>query len=131
MTLKHTLQFAGIMALMLVTAIIITTSYSARASSPQGTQTLVATSSSPTVTTTASLVFATSTCTARVISTGQSAVRITFSDVQGRRATSAIGHWQPASTTVIYDATQVGCDAVYVYSLSSQTIDVSESGGYR
>lgn len=87
----------------------------------------VATTSNPTVNTTASLVFATSTCGARIISTTASPIMITFSDNQGSVPTGTFGMLQAASTTVNYDNGQYGCAAVRVYSFVSGPITVMES----
>lgn len=87
----------------------------------------IATSSNPTVDTTARLLFATSSCTARTITTYASPVMLTFTDNPGRVPSAIYGHLQAASTTVVYDATQVGCGAVRIYSFTSQAITVSEA----
>lgn len=87
----------------------------------------VATTSNPTVNTTASLVFATSSCVARVISTTASPIMMTFTDAQGKVPTATFGVLQPASTTVSYDASQYGCGAVRIYSFVSGAITVQEA----
>lgn len=87
----------------------------------------VATTSNPTVTTSASLVFATSTCAARTISTVASPIMITFTDAQGKVPTATFGVLQAASTTVAYDASQYGCGAVRIYSFVSSAITVQEA----
>lgn len=98
------------------------------ASAPSGLQSTVATSSNPTVTSTASLVFATSSqCASRVVSTQGSAIMITFSDNQGKVPTGTFGHVQPASTTVAYDGGLYGCNAVRIFSYASQAITVTET----
>lgn len=98
-------------------------------SAPSGLPATVATSSNPAVSTSASLLFATSsaTCAARIISTNGDAIRLYFSDAKGQRPTNALGHLQLASTTQVYDGGQYGCNAVYVYSYSAQTITVTET----
>lgn len=102
--------------------------YKAHASAPSGLPATVATTSQQALTTTASLVFATSTCAARVVSTtGTSGIMLGFSDKQGFVPTGNVGHWQPASTTVAYDSGQYGCGAVRIYSFVAQTITVSET----
>lgn len=124
--------------LLLITAILLVCAYSlgtqikfAGASAPSGlpAQTINATSSNPTVTTTASLVFATSSqCSARIVTTpGTSAIMLTFSDNQGKTPTALYGHLQAASTTVAYDSGLYGCGAVKVYSFASQAISVTET----
>lgn len=87
----------------------------------------VATTSNPTVNTTPSLVFATSTCGARVISTTASPIMITFSDVQGSVPSATFGTYQAASTTVTYGNGSFGCGAYRVYSFVAGTITVMES----
>ena len=87
----------------------------------------MATTSPAAVTSTASLVFATSTCSSRVITTAASDINITFTDVQGLTPTALLGHVQRASTTVAYDAGLYGCGAVKIYSYASQTLTVSEA----
>lgn len=87
----------------------------------------VATSSNPTVGTTATLVFATSTCASRIVTTVASPVMITFSDRIGQTPTGAFGHLQAASSTVSYDASEYGCGAIKMYGFVSSAITVSES----
>lgn len=92
-----------------------------------GVQATIATSSNPTVGTTALTVFATSTCAARTISTGPAPIMMTFSNWAGQTPTPTFGHFQGASTTVTYDGGEVGCGLFKVYSFGTQTITVSES----
>ncbi len=88
----------------------------------------VATTSVNGVTTTASLVYGSTTaCTARIISTGASPIMIGFTDKQGFVPTGLQGHLQPASTTVAYDSSQYGCNAVRIYSFVAQNITVSQT----
>lgn len=87
----------------------------------------LATSSISVVGTTASRVFATSTCTSRIITTAAKPVMLTFSDLNGYTPTGAFGHLQAASTTVSYDSGLYGCDAVKIFGFDSNTtITVSE-----
>lgn len=97
------------------------------ASAPVGLPTTVATTSNPTIGTTASLLFATSTCDARIITTVASPIMLTFSDVQGKVPTGVFGHLQAASTTVVYDSGQYGCNAVRAYGFVSSAITVTET----
>lgn len=100
------------------------------ASAPSGLPSQVATSTlGYPVGTTQSLLFATSTCNARIITTRTQPVMLTFSDIQGLVPTAVKGHLQVASTTVVYDSGQYGCDTVRVISatLTTDTISVSES----
>lgn len=87
----------------------------------------VATTSLNAVTSTASVVFATSSCVSRIISTQASGIMIGFTDKQGFVPSGTQGFWQPASTTVSYDASQFGCGAVRIYSGTTQNITVSEA----
>lgn len=87
----------------------------------------VATTSVATVTTTASTIFATSTCGARVITTTASPIMLTFSDNQGAVPTGAFGTLQAASTTVAYSNSLYGCGAYKAYSFVSGPITVMES----
>lgn len=105
----------------------------AKASANPGMRTLVATTSNPAVSATAALVFASSTCTARIITTYASPIMITFSDSAGVGGgpTGTFGHLQAASTSILYDAGQYGCDAVRIYSFASQNITVSEERDAR
>lgn len=75
----------------------------------------------------------TSQCDARVISTrGDSAIMIAFGeypDVPGNLSSTTLsgsfGHLQLASTTVVYDGGQYGCDNWYAFGFSTTTITVS------
>jgi len=96
-----------------------------RASTPPGIAATIATSSNPVVGTTAVVVFATSSCAARIVTTVASPVMITFSD--DKTPTALFGHLQPASTTVAYDASQYGCGQTKMYGFVSSAITVSES----
>lgn len=97
-----------------------------QASAIPGLQATVATSSNPAVDTTARILFASSTCAARVVTTYASPVMLTFAD-RGLAPTATYGHLQAASTTVAYDSGQFGCGQVKVYSFTAQSITVSES----
>lgn len=87
----------------------------------------VATTSNPTVGTTPLLLFATSTCGVRIISTTASPIMLTFSDVQGSIPTATFGTLQAASTTVVYDNGQYGCGAYRAYAFVSGAITIMES----
>lgn len=99
----------------------------ARAADTNQNPATVATTSVNTVNTTASLVFATSTCASRTISTTASPIMIGFTDAQGFVPSGISGFVQAASTTVTYDASQYGCRALRVYSFTSGPITVQES----
>lgn len=87
----------------------------------------IATTSNPTVGTTAAVLFATSTCSTRVITTSAQPIMITFSENQPNVPTGSFGAIQAASTTVTYDAGQFGCGTYKVYSFATQLLTVSES----
>lgn len=97
------------------------------ASSPPGLPATIATTSPMAVTTTPSLVMATSSCSARIITTTASPIMIGFSDIQGFLPSGTQGHLQAASSTVAYDSGQYGCGAVRVYSFVAGQITISES----
>lgn len=128
-TTKTSLAFAitlGLFASALLFSSLLA-SY-AGAAAPSGLQAIVSTSSNPTVTTTAAIVFATTTqCSSRVVTTYASPIMLTFSDNQGKTPTGTYGHLQLASTTVAYDSGIYGCGAYKVYSFVSQAITVTET----
>lgn len=97
------------------------------AEAPAGLASTVATTSQIAVTPTASLVIATSSCNARIISTTASPIMIGFTDNQGFVPTALVGFLQPASTTVSYDAGMYGCGAVRIYSFVNSSITVADS----
>ncbi len=102
-------------------------SMNASASAPTGLPATIATSSNPTVGTTALIIIATSSCAARIITTSASPVMLTFSDYANQTPTGSFGHLQAASTTVVYDGGQYGCGLVKAYSFTTQVITVSDS----
>ncbi len=117
------------MVIIAVSLIILSYSHIAVASAPSGLSSTVATTGPMAVTTTASTILGTTTqqCAARVISTRESAITLTFSDNQGATPTALFGHIQPASTTVVYDAGLYGCNAIKAYSFTSQNVTVTET----
>jgi hypothetical protein len=127
LTFKQVLGFGLVCSLVAVFVAILFSQNLAKASAPIGLQAYVATSSAPTVGTSPSLVFATSTCSARVITTYASPIMISLSDVQGFTPSATQGHLQAASTTVVYDSGLYGCGAVRIYSFVSGAITVTET----
>ena len=130
--MKHLLKYAaiysaGAVMAFLGIAILLFQTTPTFASAPNGLVASIATTSNPTVGTTALLLFSTSTCDARIITTYASPIMLTFSQNQGKIPTATFGILQAASTTVAYDSGQYGCGAVTVYSFVSQAITVSES----
>ncbi len=123
--LKTTLfATAGVLFALIILSYF--TAERSQASAPPGLQATVATSSNPAVGTTARILFASSTCSARIVTTYASPVMLTFADL-GVAPTATYGHLQAASTTVAYDSGQYGCGQVKVYSFVSQNITVSET----
>lgn len=97
------------------------------AANPAGYPSNIATTSNPAVGTTAAVLFATSTCSTRIITTYASPVMLTFSDRINQTPTGTFGHLQAASTTKEYDASLYGCGLFKAYSFTAQSITVSET----
>ena len=97
----------------------------ANASAPSGLPAAVSAVSTTTVSTTAIQLAATSTCAARIVSTGgASAVMLGFSAFQGTTTTGTTGIYQAASTTVAYDSGIYGCGQLSAYSYASSLVNV-------
>lgn len=96
-------------------------------SAPSGLMSTLATTSVNAVSTTASTLFATSTCSDRVISTKAQAIMLTFSDYAGQTPTAVFGVLQSASTTVVYNGGQYGCGLVKAYAFGADTITLVET----
>ncbi len=114
----------GIIALLLILGYV---SQTVHASAPSGLQASVATTSLSLVGTSASTIFATSTCSARIITTYASPIMLTFSERQSIQPSGIFGRLQDASTTVSYDSGIYGCEAVQAFSFVSQNITVMET----
>lgn len=69
----------------------------------------------------ATTLMATSSCTARIITTYGNPIMLTFSDYLNQSPTATFGHLQAASTTVVYDAGEVGCGLVKAYGYTAST----------
>lgn len=119
------LFYLGILALVLLYAASL--SVTAEAGAPDGIAAIVATSSEPTVAASAQVLFSTSTCMSRVISTSASPIMLTFSDWNGSSPTALIGAVQAASTTVVYNASLYGCGLFKAYSFASGPVFLSET----
>lgn len=122
------LQLAGIVGLIILTALFVT--QKAMGSASPGFATRLATTSAEVLASqTATAAIATSTaCTARVISTTNTQIMLTFDDYNNTAPTATFGYMQPASTTVVYDGGQWGCGLVKVFSVGGATnITVGES----
>jgi len=122
---------AGVVAIVFMAYAVLQNTRIAFASASSGLLATVATSSQATVTPNSANmnnhVFATSTCVARIVSSVASPLMLTFSDATGFGPTALLGVVQAASTTVVYDSGQYGCNAVRIYSFATSTITVMES----
>ena len=99
---------------------------SASASAPGGLPSTIATSSNPALAAnTATVIIASSTCNARIISTATTTLMLTFTDKDTPTAT--FGVFQPASTTVVYDSGQYGCGQVKALSNLAGQITVQDA----
>lgn len=128
MTTTKSLAYLTIIALVLsIVYLFGAETQRVDASAPSGLPATVATTSIAAVSPTASTIFATSTCSARVVSTQGSAIMLTFSDYANHTPTATFGHLQLASTTVAYDSGQYGCGRVKAYSFAAQTLTVSDT----
>lgn len=119
----------SVLALVIALALFVAPKDVTRLGSKDGLQATVATSSFRAATaTTVQLLFATSSaCTSRIISNQAGALKLTFNDKLGARPTAVNGVLQSASTTVVYDAEQYGCGAVYVYPYGTDTLTLVET----
>ena len=119
-------MLAIIVGMIILTALFITQrSYG---SAPSGLPATVATSTSQAVTAaTVRVLFATSTCASRVITSRASPLMLTFSDYNNASPSATFGHLQSASTTVTYDSGEYGCGLVKVYPYTTDTITVTEA----
>mgnify|MGYP001576718960 FL=1 len=81
-----------------------------------------ATTTSLTVNTTAALIFASSTCNSRIITTYASPIMIGLTDKFPFAPSGTSGVLQAASTTVAYDSGIYGCAAWRAYSFTAQNI---------
>jgi hypothetical protein len=127
-TFNRVISLAIIMGLIALTAMVLT--QKAFGSAPSGLPATVATSTfAYPVGTSQTVLFATSTCAARVITTRNEAVMLSFNEPAGQVPTVLTGHSQVASTTVVYDSGQYGCGAVRVISATgaATAVSVSES----
>lgn len=97
-------------------------------SAPSGLQAVVSSSSINTlVGGTVSTLFATSSCSARIITTAGAPITVTFSDKVGQTPTATFGILQGSSTSVVYDSGQFGCGLIKVLSASAQILTVIET----
>jgi hypothetical protein len=126
--MKKTFITLGLLLVVAVMSAVFTEVKFSQASAPSGLKSTVATSSNPTIGTTAGILFATSTnCSSRIITTSAQPIMLTFSDNQGKVPTGSFGHLQGASTTVAYDSGIYGCNAVKVYAFASEVVTITET----
>ena len=93
-----------------------------------GLSTTIATTTNPSVGTTALVIIATSTnCASRIITSRAAPLMLTFSDYNNATPTATFGHLQPASSTVVYDSGLWGCGKVKAYAYTTDTITVTET----
>ena len=126
--MKHKSFIYGFLGIFLlaVTYMVGASAVTVYAAQPSGIAANVATTSNPLIGTTGATLFATSTCSSRVITTYASPIMLTFSDYAGQTPTATFGHLQSASTTVVYDASVYGCGRFQAYSFVSGSTTVSE-----
>src|SRR3990167_1586223 len=100
----------------------------AGASAPSGLPATIATTSTVEIGPQLNKVlFATSTCAARIVSTATSTASFQFTGALGTTSlTSSVGHQQAASTTVVYDSGVYGCGVMTGFAYSSSTVTISE-----
>lgn len=96
-------------------------------SAPSGIPATVTAMNSYTVTTSALQIAATSTCSARIVSTTASPIMLGFTAKAGTTTTATVGLLQAASTTVAYDSGIYGCNQLSAYSFASGLVTVVES----
>lgn len=118
-----------IIALIILTAMLFTQVNSVNGSAPPGLPAFVSSSSNQTIASTARLLFATSSCSARTISTRAEPLMLGFGEFVGFVPSAITGVYQAASTTVTYDSGQYGCGAVRVISgtVNSSVVNAIES----
>lgn len=64
-------------------------------------------------------------CGSRIVATAGQGIMLAFDGVSTPGA--SIGHWQPASTTVAYQANVFGCGPVTGYAGASTTVTITET----
>lgn len=111
-----------------IIAYFVVTSSVAYGSAPSGLQGEIATSTRLNVAATSVItLIGTTTCSSRIVTTGQSAIALTFSDIQGAVPTGLAGggHLQAASTTEVYDSGLYGCGRMKAYSYTASNIYIT------
>lgn len=130
--MKNYIKEGAFIATLLVGFAIVSTFFTyahvAAAATPAGYPAQVATSSTLAVgpqnnvyafgTTTRESAYS---CAARVITTDFQPIRISFASLSSTTLTTSVGMYQPASTTVAYDASLYGCGYMTIRGLNAST----------
>lgn len=126
--MKDKLSIALVLVCIVITASFIV-SYASRAdaSAPSGLSATASTSPYVLPSRTATTLIGTTTCAARVVSTTDKQVMLTFTDALNESPTGTYGHMQLASTTVVYDGGQYGCGKVKVWADAATNITFTDS----
>ena len=120
----------GIIGVILLAAVFLysTEKRNLGGATSSGIEATVATTTDYLLGTTQGVLFATSSCAVRVISTtGESSIMLTFTDKQGKVPSGFFGHIQAASSTVAYDGGVYGCGTIRGYSFVEQILTLTES----
>ena len=132
--------FIGILTLFcLLMGGVLFDSYNAKASSPAGMATLIASSTVKAIvgpSNAITLFSANVDCASRIITTYAQPIMLTFATStdldQVVMPTGSFGHYQAASTTIAYDSGLYGCGLWQAYGFeASTTISTSEFKGFR
>ena len=117
-TLRNILASTAILSLIAVSAWYLAIHMDVFGSSPGDVATTIATSTNFIVVKASRQLFATSTCSARIISTVGEDITILFGTQLGNVPSATLGHVQFASTTVTYPAENFGCGTWNVFGQS-------------
>ena len=129
MTKTNSLLYGIVIALVLTIVYLMGSQVSrVFAGAPSGIPATIATSSLMMVGSTSPVtLIATSSCSARIITTYATPVTLTFTDYLAQSPTATFGHLQAASTTVVYDSGQYGCGKVKAYGFEQNSAIASSS----
>lgn len=127
--MKLQIGFFVALAFIAIALVAYSSFQSVSASAPSGLPATIATSSTITLpANTATLLVATSSCSARIITASSTAIYLTFSDYAGQSPSPSIYHaYQAASSTVVYDSGEFGCGLVKAWSQTSVRIGIVDS----
>lgn len=127
--------FYGLGIVVLALYVILNLNFeAAQGSAPQGYKADVASTSALVIGTTADFITATSTCVSRIVTTdGNTGVMFTFGDETGQTPNLAgtLGHFQAASTTIVYDSGTYGCGRWKAISDPASAITITEFTSFR